>query len=112
MNKIDKRKFTSAFKVKVAMEALKGQSTIAQIAKSYDLHPTGPPGGHILDWKKTLSERSEELFATKGKKLLHHWKIMPLCMNKLGDWGSEFSEKKLGQCACQSAERWWSLDMP
>lgn len=45
MNKKDKRKFTAAFKVKVAMAALKGQSTIAQIVKSYDLHPTGPPGG-------------------------------------------------------------------
>ena len=43
MNKKDKGKFTATFKVTVAMEALKGQSTIAQIAKSYDLHPTGPP---------------------------------------------------------------------
>jgi len=40
MNKKDKRKFTAAFKVKVALEALKGQSTIAEIAKSYDLHPS------------------------------------------------------------------------
>ncbi len=63
MNKKDKRKFTASFKVKVAMEALKGQSTIADLAKRYELHPS-----QIMDWKKTLSERSEELFETKGKK--------------------------------------------
>ena len=52
MNKKDKRKFTAAFKIKVALEALKGQSTVAEIAKSYDLHPS-----QIMDWKKTLYER-------------------------------------------------------
>ena len=63
MHKKDKRKFTAAFKVKVGMEALKGQSTIAEIAQSYQLHPS-----QILDWKKTLVERSEELFAPKVSK--------------------------------------------
>ena len=64
MNKKDKRKFTAAFKVKVAMEAVKGQITIAELAKNYELHPS-----QIMDWKKTLSERSAELFETKGKKI-------------------------------------------
>ena len=64
MHKKDKRKFTAAFKVKVAMEAVKGQSTIAELAKHYELHPS-----QIMDWKKTLSERSEEIFETKGKKI-------------------------------------------
>jgi transposase-like protein len=40
MNKKDKCKFTAAFKVKVAMAAVKGQSTIAELAKSYELHPS------------------------------------------------------------------------
>lgn len=57
----DKRKFTAAFKVKVAMEAAKGESTIAQLAKSHNLHPS-----QIMDWKKILSERPEELFRAKG----------------------------------------------
>jgi len=64
MNKKDKRKFKAAFKVKVAMAAVKSQSTIAELAKNYELHPS-----QIMDWKKTLSERSEELFETKGKKI-------------------------------------------
>jgi len=40
MNKKDKRKFTAAFKVKVAVEAVKGQSIITKLAKSYELHPS------------------------------------------------------------------------
>lgn len=60
MNKKDKRKFTAAFKVKVAMEALKhdcwaGQALWVTSEADYGL-------------EKTLSERLEELFQTKGKK--------------------------------------------
>ena len=51
MHKKDKRKFTAAFKVKVGLEALKGQSTVAEIAKSYELHPS-----QILDWKYPFGE--------------------------------------------------------
>jgi transposase-like protein len=63
MDKRNKRKFTAAFKVKVALEALKGQSTIAELSKKHELHPN-----QILDWKKTLIEGSEDLFSTKGKE--------------------------------------------
>lgn len=94
MNKKDKRKFTAAFKVKVAMEALKGQSTIAEIAKSYDLHPS-----QIMDWKKTLSERSEELFTTKGKKTGSALEDNSSLYEQIGRLGMEvsFLKKKLGQ---------------
>jgi transposase len=64
MEKKSKRKFTATFKVKVALDALKGQSTIAELAKKYELHPN-----QILDWKKVLSEGSEALFLTKGKEI-------------------------------------------
>jgi transposase len=64
MEKKSKRKFTATFKVKIALDALKGQSTIAELAKKYELHPN-----QILDWKKVLSERSEGLFSIKGKEI-------------------------------------------
>lgn len=63
MEKTSKRKFTATFKVKVALDALKGQSTIAELAKKHALHPS-----QILDWKKVLSEGSEALFLGKGKE--------------------------------------------
>lgn len=94
MNKKDKRKFTAAFKVKVALEALKGQSTIAEIAKNHDLHPS-----QIMDWKKTLYERSEELFMTKGKKTTPSTEDNSFLYEQIGRLGMEvdFLKKKLGQ---------------
>jgi hypothetical protein len=63
MNKKDKRKFTAAFKVKVALEAVKGQSTIAELAKRYELHPS-----QIMDWKKTLTPYQK---LTRGIIFIH-----------------------------------------
>jgi transposase len=94
MDKKDKRKFTAAFKVKVAMAAVKGQSTIAELAKSYELHPS-----QIMDWKKTLSERSEELFETKGKKIVSGSPDNTALYEQIGRLQMELSflKKKLGQ---------------
>jgi transposase len=93
MNKKDKRKFTAAFKVKVAMAAVKGQSTIAELAKSYELHPS-----QIIDWKKTLTERSEELFQTKGKKIVSGSPDNTALYEQIGRLQMELSflKKKLG----------------
>ena len=46
-----RRKHSPAFKVKVALEALKGQETVAQLAARYEVHP-----GQIQAWKKALVE--------------------------------------------------------
>ncbi|WP_157491424.1 transposase, partial [Flammeovirga sp. SJP92] len=42
-----KRKFTSEFKAKVALEAIKDLQTTTELAQKYDLHPT-----QISTWKK------------------------------------------------------------
>ena len=34
-----RRKFTSAFKTKVALDALKEQQSLAELAQKYDIHP-------------------------------------------------------------------------
>ena len=34
-----KKKFDAAFKAKVALEALKGQKTLAELARIYEVHP-------------------------------------------------------------------------
>ena len=46
-----RRKHSPAFKAKVALEAVKGQETVAQLAAWYEVHP-----GHIQAWKKSLTE--------------------------------------------------------
>ena len=60
---MSKKSFTSEFKSKVAIEALKGHQTIAELASEFDIHPT-----QINNWKKQLLETSKTAF--NGKQLL------------------------------------------
>jgi transposase len=39
MKKISRKKFSPEFKAKVAIEALKEQKSIAELALQYDIHP-------------------------------------------------------------------------
>ncbi len=57
-----RRRYTSEFKAKVAMEALKGQSTIQELSSQYELHPN-----LISKWKKELHERASEIFSESKK---------------------------------------------
>lgn len=52
-----RRKFTGEFKAKVAVEALKSQATINQIAARYELHPH-----QVAQWKKQLQSQAPTLF--------------------------------------------------
>ena len=57
-----RRKHSPAFKAKVALEALKGQETVAQLAARYEVHP-----GQIQAWKKALTEGASGIFGN-GKE--------------------------------------------
>lgn len=62
----NKRKQHSAqFKAKVALEAIKGEKTIAEIASHYSIHPT-----MIHTWKRQLLEGASELFERGSKTSL------------------------------------------
>ena len=52
-----RRKHSPAFKAKVALEALKSQETVAQLAARYEVHP-----GQIQAWKKALTEGASGVF--------------------------------------------------
>ena len=53
-----RRNHTAAFKAKVALAALKGDKTLAELAEQFDVHPN-----QITDWKTRLvfgEDRAEE----------------------------------------------------
>lgn len=56
-----RKKFEPAFKARVALEALKGEKTLAELSSQYGVH-----ANMITRWKQELLARLPELFE-KGK---------------------------------------------
>ncbi len=52
-----RRKHSPSFKAKVALEAVKGEQTVAQLAARYKVHP-----GQIQAWKKALLGGAANVF--------------------------------------------------
>jgi len=60
--KLKRRQFSDKFKAKVAVEAIKGIKTLAELSATYKVHPN-----QISAWKKQLLSNAPELFSS-GKK--------------------------------------------
>lgn len=58
-----RRNHDPAFKARVALEALKGERTVSELASAYGVHPT-----MIHQWKKALLEGASDIFERGGKK--------------------------------------------
>ena len=56
-----RRRFTAEFKAKVALEAIQGQRTIAELATKHELHPT-----QIAAWKREAVQKLAKVFDEKG----------------------------------------------
>ena len=54
------RSFSSSFKAKVALSALREEHTLGELAAQYGLHPT-----QIAKWKQQALQSLPELFADK-----------------------------------------------
>ena len=58
-----RKQFSNEFKVKVAMAALKGDKTLAELAGEFQVHPS-----QVTTWRNELKERAVEIFdGAKGK---------------------------------------------
>jgi len=57
MKRRPRRNHTPAFKAKVALAAIKGDRTLAQLAEQFDVHPN-----QITSWKAQLEGRAADVF--------------------------------------------------
>jgi transposase-like protein len=59
MSKRTRRTHAPGFKAKVALAAIKGEKTLAELAQQYDVHPN-----QITAWKAHLVEAASGLFGS------------------------------------------------
>jgi transposase-like protein len=61
MTRRPRRNHSAAFKAKVAIAAIKGDRTIAQLADQFDVHPN-----QITSWKAQLEGSAADVFGSGG----------------------------------------------
>jgi len=57
MTRRSRRNHSSEFKAKVALEAIKGEQTLTELAERFQVHPN-----QIVQWKKQLLEKAGTAF--------------------------------------------------
>jgi transposase-like protein len=102
MSRRPRRNHSPAFKAKVALAAVKGDRTMAQLAEHFDVHPN-----QITIWKSQLEASASEIFGPGGgtpatpavdvKSL--HAKIGELTLE------NDFLEQALSKAGLLSAKR-------
>ena len=64
MKKLARKTYSTDFKVKVVLEAFKGQRTINEICSHYGIHPN-----QVSQWKKQAIEALPEVFSTRRTRV-------------------------------------------
>jgi len=58
-----RKSYNAAFKAKVAVESIKGNATVAELASRFGIHPN-----QISAWKKQALESLPDAFSSRRKK--------------------------------------------
>ena len=58
-----RRNHDAGFKARVALEAVKGERTVSELAADYGVHPT-----MIHQWKKALLQGAADIFKRGGRR--------------------------------------------
>lgn len=75
-----RKKHSGAFKAMVAMEAMLGVKTTAQIARECSVHPV-----QVSQWKTALRERLPDLFEAGGRQCEDTEKLISDLHRKIGE---------------------------
>jgi transposase-like protein len=96
-----RRNHSAAFKARVALEAIRGEKTVAEIAAHHEVHAT-----QVTAWKTQLLEKAAGIFggealAADGRERIRelHEKIGELTVER------DFLEGALGKFPGQSGKR-------
>lgn len=97
-----RRNHAAAFKAKVALAAIKGDKTLAELAEQFDVH-----ANQITQWKSELLQRAVEVFATAAEKGAESGPSMKELHAKIGKLAMEndFLEGALIKAGMLSAKR-------
>lgn len=63
MSKTKRKRYSAEFKAKVALEALKGESTVHELASRFGIHPN-----MIAQWKRQAIEGMTDSFKSKSER--------------------------------------------
>jgi len=97
-----RRNHSPAFKARVALEAIRGEETLAELAAQHDVHPN-----QITTWKNELLARAAEVFGSgAGAESDSQEKIRELHA-KIGELTVErdFLDRALGRFPGPSGKR-------
>ena len=103
MQRRPRRNHTSVFKAKVALAAIKGDRTLAQLAEQFDVHPN-----QITSWKAQLEGGAADVFGPgSGNGAAHSAVDVKSLHAKIGELTleNEFLEEALGKAGLLSARR-------
>lgn len=97
-----RRTHSPEFKAKVAMAALRGDKTLAELAEQYDVHPV-----QITGWKNQRAESAGWVFS-KGKQPLSSEEEVKALHAKIGQLTMErvFLERGLERIHGSKAKQW------
>ena len=67
MAKRTRRNHTAAFKAKVALAAIKGEKTLAELSQQFDVQANQITANQITTWKAQLLDGAAGVFGPEGK---------------------------------------------